>query len=293
MTNADPWPVELHTVLSISSTSKGNLTVVTANLQNPYARLSKVDEAAENRLAARLEGIARLLESAAADIILCQEVGRGDAFRVDEWLAGRLGMSWAYTRANGDAARWGREEGLAILSRFSLAQPAATLLAGGLWRRPALGVVAATPLGEVAFYTAHLSLRPWRNRRQPAALRAWVMATAGGRPAVIGGDFNAPENAPQIAALSKVWRDAFRAIHPQAVGATHALHLFGREVRRQRIDYLFLPMRNEEIRIADCMPLGTLPNHLSDHLPLVARLTIAESGQAMIDHSGVRLPQRG
>ncbi len=277
MTNADPWPVELHTVLSIPSTNKGNLTVVTANLQNPYARLSKVNEAAENRLAARLEGIARLLESAAADIILCQEVGRGDAFRVDEWLARRLGMSWAYTRANGDAARWGREEGLAILSRLPLARPMGTLLAGGVWRRPALAVEADTPLGQVALYTAHLSLRPWRNRRQPAALHAWVMATAGDRPAIVGGDFNAPENTSPIQALSAAWIDAYRAAHPQAQGATHGLNVFGRVVRRQRIDYLFLRPNGKEIRITNSQPLGVLPNDLSDHLPVVARLTAIDS----------------
>ncbi len=274
MTSTASWPVECHTVLSIPPTDRDKLTVVTANLQNPYARLRPVDEAAESRLGDRLEAIARLLETAASDVILCQEVGRGKKFRVDEWLAGRLGMSWAYTRANGDATRWGREEGLAILSRFPLSQPAATLLASGLWRRPALGVVADTPLGEVALYTAHLSLRPWRNRRQPAALRAWVAGTAGGRPAVIGGDFNAPESAPQIVALGAVWLDAFRALHPRAAGATHALPLFGRAVRRRRIDYLFLQSNNQKIRIADCEPLGALPNALSDHLPLVGRLTV-------------------
>ena len=273
MNNADYWPVELHTVLSIPPATGDSLIVVTVNLQNPYARLGRVDEAAETRLADRMEGLAHLLETAAADVILCQEVGRGNGFRVDEWLAGRLGMSWVYTRANGDATRWDREEGLAILSRFPLSRPTATLLAGGLWKRPALMVWVDMPLGEVAFYTAHLSLRPWRNRRQPEALRVWVEQTAGEHPAVIGGDFNATQTAPHIAALSNGWIDAFRAVHPHAGGATHALRLFGREVRRQRIDYLFLCPGSAEIRIVDCRPLGALPNNLSDHLPLAARLT--------------------
>ena len=277
MDNANSWPVELHTVPSVAPTPSDTLTVVTTNLQNPYVRPGRVDEA---KLAARLEGIVRLLETAAADIVLCQEVGRGRNFRVDEWLAGRLGMSWAYTRANGDAARRGREEGLAILSRFPLARPAATLLAGGLWRRPALGVVADTPLGQVAFYTAHLSLRPWRNRRQPAALRAWVEETAGERLAVIGGDFNATEDKPQIAALGAAWSDAYRAVHPQAAGATHALRLFSRAARRRRIDYLFWRSGAAGLRITVCEPLGVLPNDLSDHLPVVARLTALESSPA-------------
>jgi endonuclease/exonuclease/phosphatase family metal-dependent hydrolase len=133
--------------------------------------------------------------------------------------------------------------------------------------------VADTPLGEVALYTAHLSLRPWRNRRQPAALQAWVAATAGGRPAIIGGDFNAPPGAPHITVLGAVWIDAFRAVHPNAEGATHAFTLFGRAVRRQRLDYLFVQPQNEVIRIANCEPIGILPNSLSDHLPVAARLT--------------------
>ncbi len=274
MSSTDPWPVELHTVLSVRPPIGDNLTVVTINLQNPYARLTPVDEVEEGRLATRLEELARLLETAAADVILCQEVGRGKLFRVDEWLAGRLGMSWAYTRANGEASRWGREEGLAILSRFPISHPVAMLLAGGLWRRPALMAWADTPLGQVAFCTTHLSLRPWRNRRQPAALRDWVAATDGGRPVVIGGDFNAPESAPHIAALSEVWIDAFRAVRSQAAGATHILTLFGRKIREQRIDYLFLQQSNAKLRITNCNTLGVLPNQLSDHLPVVASLTV-------------------
>ena len=96
------------------------LTVLSANLKNPYFSSWRVDRSA---LLARLEAFARLAEGAAADIVLCQEVGRGQALRVDEWLAGRLGLAAVYARANG-GPRLGREEGLAILSRYPLREHA-------------------------------------------------------------------------------------------------------------------------------------------------------------------------
>ena len=250
------------------------LTILSANLKNPYASSWRVDHRA---LLARLEAFARLAEGAAAGVLLCQEVGRGRGFRVDEWLAARLGMQHLYARANFLPALR-REEGLAILSRYPLRERQETLLAGGLWRRPALGAVARTPLGEIAVYTAHLSLRPWRNRSGVARLRAWVAATAGERPAVIGGDFNAGETAPQIVALGEPsaldpgWIDAFRAANPTAEGATHELRLLGWAVRRRRLDYLFVRPGEPILRIAKCIATTSPGAPFSDHLAVVARL---------------------
>lgn len=245
------------------------VTVVSANLLNPLFNAVRVDQRAWR---ARLEAFAGLVEAAAADVVLCQEVGRSRDFRVDDWLSGRLGMTALYQRANGQAGgRLGREEGLAILSRWPLLSPTTRLLAGGLWRRPALGAIVATPLGEIAVYIAHLSLRSWRNRRQPALLQAWVAATAGGRPALIGGDFNAEEDAPQLAALARSWIDVWRATHATESGVTHEVKLFGRVARRQRIDYLFMAPGAAEFRIANCDHRQS-GAPFSDHRAVVARL---------------------
>jgi endonuclease/exonuclease/phosphatase family metal-dependent hydrolase len=252
------------------------LTILTANLKNSYFSSWRVDRAA---LLARLEAFARLAEGATADVLLCQEVGRGRELRVDEWLAGRLGMTAVYARANG-GPRLGREEGLAILSRYPLRDRHQTLLAGGLWRRPALGAVVASPLGALAVYSVHLSLRPWRNRRGLARLRAWVAATAGASAAIIGGDFNAGEGAPQIVALGAArggaagWIDAFRGLHPAADGATHALRLLGRVVARQRLDYIFLRPGASRLRLAGCETLTSAGVPFSDHLAVVARFEL-------------------
>lgn len=246
-----------------------SLTVISANLRNPYFTSRRINRA---EVLTRLEAFARLAEEANAGLLLLQEVGRGRAFRIDEWLGERLAMDAVYERANGDANRWGREEGLAVLSRYPLHRRMTTLLAGGLWRRPALGAVAALPWGEVAAYTTHHSLRPWRNRRQPARLRAWVAATAGGRTALIGGDFNAGEDAPQIRALAGDWVDAWRATHPVEKGPTHKLKLGGWAVAR-RLDYLWLRPGTPELRIVDCNLTQSEPEPFSDHLTVVARLT--------------------
>ena len=256
------------------------LTILSANLKNPYFSSWRVDRAA---LLARLEAFARLVEGTAADILLCQEVGRGPEVRVDEWLAGRLGLGALYAPANG-GPRLGREEGLAILSRYPLRDRREALLAGGLWRRPALGAVVETPLGEIALYTAHLSLRPWRNRRGVARLRAWVEATAGARPALIGGDFNAGEAAPHIVALGAAqggqsgWVDAFRAVQPAADGTTHELRLLGRAMARQRLDYLLLRPGDIPIRVVTSEHVAPPGAPFSDHLAVVASFAASGAG---------------
>lgn len=247
------------------------LTIISANLFNPYFRFGRVDQAALRR---RLERFARLVEAEQGDILLCQEVGRGRDFRVDTWLAERLGMNTFYRRANGDAERWGREEGLAILSRYPQTAPVSCLLGGGFWRRPALGATVATPLGSIAVYTVHLSLRPWRNRRQPARLRAWAEATAGGKAAIIGGDFNVEETSPGVAMLAHAWIDVFRRQNHTAAEATHVVRLLGWDMLSRRIDYMFLRPGAPDIRVVTCFHTGT-SHPFSDHLAVIARFVSA------------------
>jgi len=202
---------------------------------------------------------------------LCQEVGRGRDFRVDQWLCDRLGLAGVCVGVNGRAATFGREEGLALFSRYPLSQPRAVALARGPWRRLALGATLRAPSGDVALYTTHHSLRPWRNRLQPGRLFKWVEATAGEGPAVIGGDFNAGEKAAQITVLATTWRDAFRVSHPDDAGATRDVGLFGRVLAGQRLDYLFLRRGVPELRIVNCNVVDSSPP-FSDHRAVLVRL---------------------
>ncbi len=252
------------------------MTVLSANLRNPFFPPNRERRAAT---LARLEAFARLVEAERADVLLCQEVGRTRDFRVDNWLAERLGLGRVYARVNVRVTSIGREEGVAVFSRYPLTDPIVLPLTATrrLWRRAALGVSVRAPWGEVMVYTTHHSLRPWRNRRQPARLRRWVAATAEGRPALVGGDFNADEDAPQMADLSSTavdswpWIDTFRALHPSAGGATHELRLFGR-VWRRRLDYLFLRPGRPELRVTGCRHVMSSDIPFSDHGAVVVRL---------------------
>lgn len=247
------------------------LTVLTANLKNPYFSALRVDAVT---LRARLEAFTALVEAQAADAVMCQEVGRGRDFRVDRWISDRLGWGGVYVRANGSAGRLGREEGLAIFSRYPLRESNAAVLAGGLWQRVALGVVAATPLGDIALYSTHHSLRPWRNRLQPGRLYRWVEETAGARPSIVGGDFNAPDGAPQIAALASTWVDTFRFANPGASGATHDFQVWGRIVTSRRLDYVFLRPGVSSLRVVNSQVIHSSPEPFSDHHAVVTHFAV-------------------
>ena len=80
----------------------GMLTVLSANLWHDWPRRRGWPQ--------RLEALAQLVEAEGADIVLLQEVARTPALRADEWLARRLGMAYAYARANGHEAAIGFEE---------------------------------------------------------------------------------------------------------------------------------------------------------------------------------------
>lgn len=242
----------------------GCLTVMSANLLHNWPRLTDQE--------ARLEAVARMVEREGVDIALFQEVGRDRSLRVAEWLARRLPMAFAYGRVNGDLEALGGEEGLAIFSRYPLARPALEPLTRtfGLFRRYALGAVALTRWGEVGLYNAHFSLRPWRNRRQPAILHEWVERTAVDWMAFIGGDLNTGESSPGIRRLRSEWVDAFRTVHPDAGATTHEINTpFGSI--RHRLDYLFLRPGVRAWRVVEARHLMAPEIRHSDHLAVVAR----------------------
>jgi endonuclease/exonuclease/phosphatase family metal-dependent hydrolase/phosphatidylglycerophosphate synthase len=207
----------------------GTLTVLSANLWHDWPRQRRAEE--------RMEAFAGLVEAERADVVLLQEVMRASLLRVDERLAARLGMAYAYARANGSRARIGFEEGVAVFSRLPLGEARVQPLGvPGWWvRRLALAVrVEARPAPFWAV-SVHLGVRPWRNAAQLRHLVEWVDALAKHEAALVGGDFNAPEWTPSIAAAHRAWRDPFRELHPHADAAT-----FERPFLRARLDYIFL-----------------------------------------------------
>ncbi len=248
------------------------ITVLSANLWHDWPR--------HRSLGARLESLARLVEVEGVDVVLLQEVARIPWLRADEWLADRLGMSSVYSRANGHERAIGFEEGLAVLSRFPLAAPRSRMLRPSpsrFVRRMALGVDVLSQHGSLRAYSVHLGMLPGVNSDQLDHLRLWVSVGAAGRPAFIGGDFNAGESAPQMARARRAWTDVFRHLHPHADGTTHELRWpWGATLRRSRLDYLFLAPgeRNWNVLEARHVSGHGLPH--SDHAAVLARLAPAD-----------------
>lgn len=245
------------------------VTVLTANLWHDWPRF--------RRLPQRMEAFASLIEAEDVDVVLMQEVARTPDLRADEWLGARLKMAYVYSRANGHQEAIGFEEGLAVFSRFPLLAPHLRDLgstAAPFTRRLALGATLDTPWGELSAFSVHLSLFRGQNAAQFAHLQRWVGEVTGERPALIGGDFNAPETTPQIAGAQRTWRDLFRQLHPGADGATHTIRcgVNGRTLRRARLDYLFLRPDARRWRVLDARPVEPPADYHSDHRPVLARL---------------------
>lgn len=246
---------------SVASTDA--LTVLTANLWHDWPRHRRGFE--------RLERFVQLVEARQADVLLLQEVWRTRSFCALDWLSERLGWHAVYLRANGHRTAIGFEEGVAVLSRYPLRAADVRQWADGrLARRVALGVHVATPWGEWLAVSAHLSLLARRNRAQMLDLQRWTAQQAGERPAVIGGDFNAPESHAVIRQLGRAWVDLLRQQQPTGEVITHEVRWpWGGRLHAARLDYLFLKPGFPALRLCHA---ALLDDRHSDHRPLLARL---------------------
>jgi endonuclease/exonuclease/phosphatase family metal-dependent hydrolase len=223
----------------------GPLRVLSLNMLHGYPEFED--------LSLRLDLIASEIRRLDADVVLLQEVPwTKETGSAAVYLAQQLGYNYLYYRANGSRQLIQFEEGEAILSRFSLSKPLFTALeprAGSFENRVVLGATAATPLGEMAFYVAHLTDRdPAQNHGQAESLKAFVEDHQSG-PALVAGDFNAREDSPQISELSGQWMDAYRNFYPNSQGFTCCIDDLAsgpEETLKKRIDYIFL-VSNEEI----------------------------------------------
>lgn len=245
------------------------LNVASANLWHDWPR--------QHRWSDRLEAVARLAEVEALDVLLVQEIARTRRLRADLWLADRLGMSVSYARANGAVHAIGFEEGLAVLSRYPIGQVHLRQLSRGLnplVRRIALGAEVATPHGTVLAVTTHLGLLRKHNARQVSALRDWVADISGGRVAIIGGDFNAPESSAAMTVTSGEWTDTFRHANPEASSSTYASQApWGRWTRPRLLDYVFLQQpADRHWRVAGSWHVNGPGGRHSDHRAVITRV---------------------
>ncbi|MFZ5809066.1 MAG: endonuclease/exonuclease/phosphatase family protein [Chloroflexota bacterium] len=236
------------------------MTILSANICHTWPR--------RNFPAQRMDDFVKMVHHYQADILLLQEVWRSDMIHMHRWLANKLSMNLAYSRTNGDQRHIGFEEGLAILTRFPILATRQKYLRSSLHpfaRRQALAAEILTPCGKLWTASVHLSIAPWRNRRQILELSHWLASVTD--TAVIGGDFNAPDTSTRIKNLKQIWTDTLRWIHPAAEDVTtHQVELpLGKKIR-QRIDYLFLKQDHPHWKILDAGRI--LTHHVSDHLAI-------------------------
>jgi endonuclease/exonuclease/phosphatase family metal-dependent hydrolase len=153
----------------------------------------------------RQKAILAELRQLRADVIGLQEVWAADGENLAEWLAGELGLHWAWAPSPAPA-RWQRrigdptvDIGNAVLSRWpvtdhrTLRLPAPADIDDG---RLALYARLAAPGHDIPFFTTHLTSALHASAvrcRQVAALAEFIAGHRGGTPfpTVVTGDFNA------------------------------------------------------------------------------------------------------
>jgi endonuclease/exonuclease/phosphatase family metal-dependent hydrolase len=244
------------------------LTVISANLWHDWPQY--------RRLQQRMKDFIKIVEQENADILLLQEVARTPGLHVDEFLGRRLNMAYAYTRVNGHRRTIGFEEGLAVFSRYPMQKPCLRQLAGNenpFVRRLALGAAVETPCGELLAFSTHLGLLNKQNAIQISELRKWVAEITCQGSAIVGGDFNAHEDRPQIKQAQLEWVDTYRHLKTTGDGATHVLHgPFGKTWRKQRLDYIFLHSVNQHWQVIETRHIHNPQAPHSDHQAVVTRL---------------------
>ncbi|MBD0424830.1 endonuclease/exonuclease/phosphatase family protein [Streptomyces sp. TRM S81-3] len=164
----------------------------------------------------RQKAILAVLRELRPDVVGLQEVWAADeGGNLAEWLAGELGLHWAWA-ASEAPERWQRRIadgtvgiGNAVLSRWPVVERAALRLPvpGELDDgRLALYARLDAPGHRVPFFTTHLTSAPQASavrHRQVAALAEFVAAHRRGTgfPPVVTGDFNAPPDSDEVRLL--------------------------------------------------------------------------------------------
>ncbi len=222
-----------------------------------------------------LQRVAALIDSAAADIVLLQEVDRRTqrSGGVDHFAELRrlTGMHGVFGKS---LDYQGGEYGIAILSRWPVDSVAAVALkvdppqarSGNSYEpRAALHVRVQMASGPLHVINTHLDpgAAGTYRRQELIAVMAHMKQNIPHEASVLfGGDLNARPNTDDIQAVSFALTDAFAACG-MASGETFPAHAPDR-----RIDYIFY-------RRARCTTARVLETQASDHRPLLAIFEIS------------------
>jgi endonuclease/exonuclease/phosphatase family metal-dependent hydrolase len=213
------------------------------------------------------ERVARVIESAEADVVALQEVdfGRGPVAEPSalDWLAKRLNMRahFTFTR-DGKRGHFGN----AVLTSYEL-----ELVAEGMLPRRRdearavqwLKIVA--PHFQLQLMNTHLSVKLRERRAQVEALLGaeWLVRAASEQALVVCGDFNSSPFSP-------VYRKLSRDLTDVQCGSATRLATWPARLPFWRIDHVFVSrgITVRAARVAD----DSLSRTASDHLPILVDL---------------------
>ena len=221
-----------------------------------------------------IAGLAALIRTTGADVVLLQEVDRGTN------RSGRVDQVQALMNATGFGGVFGRsldydggQYGVAALARRGFVfdetvdlpvSPVQTRAGGSHEPRAALVASAITPSGRLQVVTTHLdaSAEDSYRRQEARVVLNIVRARASAEtPMLVGGDFNAePDSAVLETLRGAGLRDAWTECG-HGDGLTYPA-----EQPRKRIDYLFL---TGTLR---CSAAEVIDTKISDHRPLLVTL---------------------
>lgn len=220
-----------------------------------------------------LEGVAALVRSTRADLVLLQEVDRNTARSGSVDQVAALAQATGYGTAFGPSLLHydGGEYGVAILARaigFRTTSPLPVVpvqtRAGGS-NEPRVALVAFAPLNGTTWHAIDTHLDPAEGsaRTQEVAhlIDVFRDQAASHEPVVVGGDFNSTPDDPVLAPLKAAGlRDAWIECG-EGSGVTYPA-----DKPVKRIDYLFL---SGDLH---CAKAEVVDSAVSDHRPLLVSL---------------------
>jgi len=238
----------LQPIVNPRPTEPRSLTVMTYNLHQGFGTDQKLD----------LEQIADTILWADPDIIGLQEAdaGRVPSLSVDEvlWLSRRLNMHSAY------GPSWGNTYGVAILSKYPIAQQRRYLLSSSEQQRACLEAEIAVDGETLTFFSVHLGLNSPERERQLDEVLAY--AADAPTPKVLVGDFNAHPDSHEIERVQQQF------VHSFDQAGTGSGYTSPPENPMETIDYIFV---SPDIQVLSAEVISSLA---SDHLPVAARVQL-------------------
>ncbi len=229
------------------------LRIATFNIRHALGMDDRID----------LGRIANVLRQINADIILLQEVEycrpRSKCKRQAYELARKLDMEYAYGPVTTYRAG---SYGNAILSRYPILKSINYILPDSPAKRGCLQADLTVKNMPLTVFNTHLGLNK-KLRRQHIEEMILPRLLSISTPLILGGDFNARPESPEIILLSSYLADTFSKNSGLLSKTFPSINPVA------RIDYLFI---NQGLSTKDFF---IMDSHASDHLPVIAEVDLA------------------